>query len=116
MQADSVRRLGARADSARRAASAQVRSPASQPAASGPRAPERGSFVVQFAALKTERTAQQIASSIKANGEKAHIMVTTTNGTALYRVILGPFRSRSDAERAGQAAGRDYWVFEGGSN
>lgn len=92
------------------------RPPTPAPAAPAPKASERGSFVVQFAALKTERTAQQIASSITANGEKAHIMVTSTNGTALYRVILGPFRSRSDAERAGQAAGRDYWVFEGGSD
>ena len=93
-----------------------VRPPASQPAASGPKASERGGFVVQFAALTRERTAQQTASSITTGGEKAHVMVSTTNGTALYRVILGPFRSRSDAERAGQAAGRDYWVFEWGSN
>lgn len=77
---------------------------------------DHGSFVVQFAALKAERPALQLAASIKANGEKAHVVTTTTNGIALYRVILGPFRSRSDAERAGQAAGRDYWVFEGGSN
>ena len=77
---------------------------------------ERGSFVVQFAALKAEQPAQQLASSIRSKGEKAHVVVTSTNGIVLYRVILGPFRSRSDAERAGQAAGRDYWVFEGGTN
>lgn len=77
---------------------------------------ERGTFVVQFAALKAEQPAQQLAASIKSNGEKAHVISTMTNGIALYRVILGPFRSRADAERAGQAAGRDYWVFEGGSN
>ncbi len=77
---------------------------------------ERGTFVVQFAALKAERPAQQLAASIKANGEKARVVVTATNGVELYRVILGPFRTRADAERAGQAAGRDYWVFEGGSN
>lgn len=77
---------------------------------------ERGTFVVQFAALKAERPAQQLAASIKANGEKARVVVTATNGVELYRVILGPFRTRVDAERAGEAAGRDYWVFEGGSN
>ncbi len=77
---------------------------------------EHGSFVVQFAALKAQSAAEELASSIKANGEKAHVVTTTTNGIALYRVILGPFRSRADAERAGQAARRDYWVFEGGTN
>jgi cell division septation protein DedD len=72
--------------------------------------------VVQFAALKAQAAADELASSIKANGEKAHVVTTTTNGIALYRVILGPFRSRADAERAGQAARRDYWVLEGGTN
>jgi cell division septation protein DedD len=72
--------------------------------------------VVQFAALKAEQPARQLASSIKANGEKAHVVTTSSNGIALYRVILGPFRSRADAEAAGRAAGRDYWVFEGGTN
>lgn len=93
-----------------------ARTPAPKPAPPATTPPERGAFVVQFAALKTERTAQEIASSIKADGEKAHVMASTTNGTQLYRVILGPFRSRADAERAGQAAGRDYWVFDWGTN
>jgi cell division septation protein DedD len=88
-----------------------------RPTSDGSRAlGDRGTFVVQFAALKAEQPAQELAASIKSNGEKAHVISTMTNGIALYRVILGPFRSRADAERAGQAAGRDYWVFEGGSN
>lgn len=106
-RADSIRRGAVRADSQPR-----PRPPVEAPSMVG----ERGSFVVQFAALKAEGPARQLAGSIKANGEKARVIVTSTNGTALYRVILGPFRSRSDAERAGQAAGRDYWVFEGGMN
>ncbi len=77
---------------------------------------ERGTYVVQFAALKAERPAAQLAGSIRANGERARVMMTSSNGILLYRVILGPFRTRAEAERAGQAAGRDYWVFEGGSN
>ena len=114
--ADSDRRVAVRKDSARRAGAATVRIPAATTTAPAQTGGERGSFVVQFAALKAERTAREIASKIKANGEKARIMVTTTNGTALYRVILGPFRSRPEAERAGRAAGRDYWVFDGGSD
>ena len=124
-RADSTRRALRTADSLRRAGTtrsdsqARTQPPADAPSPA-PAAPtalsERGTFVVQFAALKAERPAQQLASSIKAKGDKARVITTSTNGIALYRVILGPFRSRADAERAGQAAGRDYWVFEGGSN
>ena len=121
---DTIARRQSRADSARlqsdsvRKASIRVESgPPSRPDQSlGAALGERGTFVVQFAALKAERPAQQLAAAIKANGEKARVIVTSSNGIALYRVILGPFRSRAEAERAGQAAGRDYWVFEGGSN
>jgi cell division septation protein DedD len=112
-RADSAARRGGRPDSLRRQ-DAQTR-PRNAPEGAGTLG-ERGSFVVQFAALKAEGPAAQLASGIKASGEKARVVVTTSNGVALYRVILGPFRSRADAERAGQATGRDYWVFEGGTN
>jgi cell division septation protein DedD len=123
---DSLRRERLRADSLRRgqlrADSATVRDRTPRPATAAPAVEansalgERGSFVVQFAALKADGPARQLAGTIRANGERARVVTTTTNGIALYRVILGPFRSRADAERAGRAAGRDYWVFEGGSN
>jgi len=120
LRADSVRRGVSRADSARRAIVRRDTQPRPVPppaAASAPSAMgERGTFVVQFAALKAEQTARTLASSIKANGQKARVVETSSNGIALYRVILGPFRSRADAEDAGRAAGRDYWVFEGGTN
>ncbi len=117
-RADSIRQELARADSIRRAALARADSTAKARAAPeiSTELGERGSFVVQFAALKAEGPAKQLASAISSKGTKAHVAMTSTNGIVLYRVILGPFRSRSDAERAGQAAGRDYWVFEGGSN
>ena len=105
--ADSLRRAGARPDTASR--------PRPAPPSTTLTLGDRGSFVVQFAALKAEQPARQLAGSVKANGEKAHVVVTSSNGIALYRVILGPFRTRADAEAAGRAAGRDYWVFEGGT-
>ena len=114
---DSIRRAVRPADSAPKL-QARVDSQPRRPAAPEPPSAlgDHGTFVVQFAALKAQSAAEQLAASIKANGEKAHVVTTTTNGIALYRVILGPFRSRTDAERAGQAARRDYWVFEGGTN
>lgn len=112
-RSDSAVRSGGRSDTLRRPG-AQVR-PRGGSEGAGTLG-DRGSFVVQFAALKAEGPAAQLASGIKANGEKARVVMTTSNGVALYRVILGPFRSRTDAERAGQATGRDFWVFEGGTN
>ncbi len=124
--ADSLRRRAAqRLDSVRRAATQRAESlqRASRPPAQlPPQAPtpasaarvETGPFLVQFAALKSEETAKELAKAIKVGRQKARIMRTSTNGTTLYRVILGPYESRADAERAGAATGRDYWVFEGG--
>ncbi len=112
---DSLRRTGTRADTPS-SARGRLPQPAPPPSAAPATLGDRGTFVVQFAALKAEQPARQLASSIKANGEKAHVVTTSSNGIALYRVILGPFRSRADAEAAGRAAGRDYWVFEGGTN
>lgn len=113
LQSDSLRKPGIRADTQSRVTAAKS---TGNPVDAAVPLGERGSFVVQFAALKAEKPAQQMASSIKANGARARVVVTTTNGIALYRVILGPFRSHADAERAGVASGRDYWVFEGGTN
>lgn len=117
---DSLRRYAAKADSVARAAqkppAAQAPAPATTQAAPTSSTGDRGGYVVQFAAMKAEAPARQLAGSIRANGERARVVTTSTNGIALYRVILGPFRTRADAERAGQAAGRDYWVFEGGTN
>jgi len=116
VRADSTRRALLRPDTQSRPRAAPV-TPVTPVAPSAPSAlGERGSFVVQFAALKAEQPARRLASSIKANGERARVVVTSSNGIALYRVMLGPFRSRADAEAAGRAAGRDYWVFEGGTN
>jgi DNA-binding beta-propeller fold protein YncE len=111
---DSLRRTGAQVDtlSATRVRPPQAATPPAAPATLG----VRGTFVVQFAALKAEQPARRLASSIKANGEQAHVVVTSSNGSTLYRVILGPFQSRADAEAAGRASARDYWVFEGGTN
>jgi len=111
LRLDSVRRAATqRAESLQRAARSPV-APVAPPAA----AAETGPFLVQFAALKSEDTAKDLAKAITVGRQKARVMATATNGITLYRVILGPYRSRPDAERAGAATGRDYWVFEGGS-
>jgi hypothetical protein len=40
-------------------------------------------------------------------------VTTRTEGTPVFRVILGPYPTRSDAERIGKASGHSFWVIEG---
>jgi hypothetical protein len=35
------------------------------------------------------------------------------DGVTVFRVVLGPFDSRQEAERAGMLSRMSYWVFEG---
>jgi hypothetical protein len=79
--------------------------PAGPPAVTG--------FTVSFAALLDQARAQQMANEIKVDGRNAHIVPAVRQGITVFRVVLGPYTSRADADRAGKASGRQYWVYEG---
>jgi hypothetical protein len=81
------------------------------PPATGTPAPT--GFTVSFAALLDQRRAQEMASAIKVDGRTAHLVPAVRQGVTVFRVVLGPYSSRADAERAGKASGRQYWVYEG---
>jgi hypothetical protein len=70
-------------------------------------------FTVSFAALLSPDQAQQLANTIKIGGNTAHVVATSTAGSPIYRVVLGPFPTRDEADRVGRAAKRDYWIYEG---
>lgn len=70
-------------------------------------------FTVQLAAVLTEALAQQAASGIEVDGRRPRISTSVRDGRTLYRVVLGPYPSRDEAERVGKSTGRTYWVFEG---
>lgn len=70
-------------------------------------------FTVQFAAVLTERLAQSAASQVKVDGMTPRISTTTRSGKTIFRVTLGPFPTRAEAERVGKASGQTYWIFEG---
>jgi hypothetical protein len=76
-------------------------------------APRRAVFTVQLAAVLTEALAQQAATGIEVDGRQPRITTSVRDGRTLYRVVLGPYPSRDEAERVGKATGRTYWVFEG---
>ena len=77
-----------------------------------PRAAETG-FVVSFAAFLSVDRARELASRIRVDGQNARIVSSERGGSTIYRVILGPYGTREEADRAGKASNQSYWVYEG---
>jgi len=75
--------------------------------------PPTAGFTVQFGALLTEEKAQQLASTIIVAGTSAHVVMSTTSGSPIYRVVMGPYATRDEAVKIGRASKREYWVYEG---
>ena len=76
-------------------------------------APPSTGFTVSFAALLSDDKAQQLASTIRVNNVAAHVVTTTTAGSPIYRVVLGPYPTRDEAVKVGRASKREYWIYEG---
>jgi cell division septation protein DedD len=73
--------------------------------------PGRG-YIVSFAALLSEERARETAEQIRVDGEKPRVQPTPRDGSMIYRVILGPYPTREQAERVGRSSGQPYWVYE----
>ncbi|HEX8726048.1 MAG TPA: SPOR domain-containing protein [Gemmatimonadaceae bacterium] len=69
-------------------------------------------YNVSFAALLSQPHAQELAAQINVEGKQAHIEMTTRNGTPIYRVVLGPYPTRDEADRVGRASQHTYFVYE----
>ena len=70
-------------------------------------------FIVSFAAYIVEERARDLASRIRVGGENARVVSSSRNGQTIYRVVLGPYLTRDEADRAGRESRQSYWVFEG---
>ena len=70
-------------------------------------------FTLSFAALLSEDKAKELAASITVGGTKPRVVPATREGATIYRVVLGPFPTREEAERIGRQSGRQFWVYEG---
>ncbi|MDQ3673533.1 MAG: SPOR domain-containing protein [Gemmatimonadota bacterium] len=77
------------------------------------RNPAGEAFSVSFAALLSEEKARELSTSISVDGVPAHVVATNTAGSPIYRVIMGPYRTREEAEKVGRSSRREYWVYEG---
>lgn len=76
-------------------------------------APAAG-FTVSFAALLEADKARELAAQIEVGGERARVVTSTRDGAAIYRVVMGPYATREEAERIGRESRQSYWVYEGG--
>ncbi len=116
---DSAAARAAAQTAARDAAQGAASEPSRDPAREGGRDTARretataSAFTVSFAAVLDERQARQLASRIRVDGETPRITTSDRAGKTLYRVVLGPYPTRADAERVGRSSGQSYWVFEG---
>jgi cell division septation protein DedD len=78
-----------------------------------PPRPAEPAFTVSFAALLDAAAARELAQSITVDGARARVVTSTTAGSTVHRVVLGPYPSRAEAERVGRDSGKNYWVYEG---
>ena len=84
---------------------------ATKPTPAAPATP-RG-WIVSFAAFVSEAPARKRAAAISVEGQNARVVTGQTNGTTIYRVILGPYPTKVDAERIGRVSRESFWVYEG---
>jgi len=70
-------------------------------------------FTVQFAAVRSAQSAQDVAHSLMAAGVQPRVVPSTVAGVTIFRVLMGPFPTRAAADSAGRASGKPYWIYEG---
>jgi cell division septation protein DedD len=71
-----------------------------------PAAARPGKFVLQAGALKSKDAAEGLRGRIERAGYRANVSRTVTkNRTELFRVRIGPFRTREEANKAMKAIG-----------
>jgi hypothetical protein len=117
-----VRFPGDSADSVARAAAAAAEStaittqpppPANDTTPSTPATPlvAKG-WMVSFFALLDEQKARDLAPTIKVHNETARVVAYARDGQTIYRVVLGPYPTKDDADRVGRDSRQNYWVYE----
>jgi len=70
-------------------------------------------FTVSFAALLDEAQARDRAAKISVNGRAARVVTGIVSGTTVYRIVLGPYQTRDEAEQAGRASGQSFVIYAG---
>jgi hypothetical protein len=71
-------------------------------------------YTVSFAALLVGDKARELASQIHVGSEGARVVTSMRDGSTIYRVVMGPYPTREEAERVGRESKQSYWIYEGG--
>jgi hypothetical protein len=69
-------------------------------------------WIVSFAALLSDQKARELAAQIHVGSETPRVVPSSVDGQVIYRVVLGPYPTRDDAERVGRDSRQKYWVYE----
>lgn len=72
--------------------------------------PGEGNLYVQVSSSQNQAWAQDLAVRLNRAGMEA-LVLNPEGKEELYRVVLGPFGVRDEAESAGRRLGRPYWIF-----
>jgi len=75
--------------------------------------PRQTGFTVQFAALRSQEAANDILRDVHVSGATPRLVATTRDGVTIYRVVIGPYPTREEAERIARTSSKSYWVYEG---
>lgn len=70
-------------------------------------------YTLSFATVLDESNARALASKIRVDGQAPRITTSERAGKTIYRVVMGPFATHDEAERAGRASAQSYWIFRG---
>jgi len=70
-------------------------------------------FTVSFAVLLDGVKARELSAKIVVDGKNARVVPGSNDGIPIYRVVLGPYATREEAERVGKASGQTYYVYSG---
>ena len=110
----------ARTDSMRRADSTAADTVGALPKPGAVTVPPRDTvrrgtgFTVSFAALLAADKARDLAAQIHVGNESARVVTSSRDGSVIYRVVMGPYPTRDEADRVGRESRLSYWVYEGG--
>jgi hypothetical protein len=83
------------------------------PMDSMPAAAQGPTFTVQFAAVRSAESAEAVVRDLTLGSIRPHIDSSAVAGVMIYRVVVGPFATRAEAEQIGRAAAKPYWIYEG---
>ncbi len=72
-----------------------------------------GGYTLAFASLLSESRARALADRLRVDGRPPRVVVSTSEGATIYRVVSGPYPTREAAEAAGRRSGVSFWVFVG---